>query len=190
MLSADTIVFANAPAFDAWLAKNHTLEAGIWIKMAKKSSGIPSITSDEAVDVGLCWGWISGVRKSLDDSYYLQKYVPRRPRSVWSQVNVRKVEALMAAGRMHPSGLAEVEAAKADGRWDAAYVSQREATAPPDLLKALAHHKAAAATFDQYNKTEQYAVILRLVTARTPQARAARLTQLTAELAARRNIVH
>jgi uncharacterized protein YdeI (YjbR/CyaY-like superfamily) len=111
--------------------------------MAKKSSGIPSLTDDEAVDVGLCWGWISGQRRSHDGSYYLQKYVPRRPRSVWSQVNVEKVTLLIAAGRMRAPGLAEVAAAKSDGRWEAAYVSQRNATPPPDLVKALARNKAA-----------------------------------------------
>ena len=113
-------------------------QAGVWLKLAKANTGVPSMTSDEAVDVGLCYGWISGQRKGLDDVYYLQKYVPRRPRSRWSQVNVRKVEALTAAGRMRPSGIAEVEAAKADGRWDAAYESQKDATVPPDLAAALA----------------------------------------------------
>jgi len=122
----ETTTFASAAAFDTWLADNYTLYEGIWIKMAKVKSGIPSITSDEAVDVGLCWGWISGQRKSLDDTYYLQKYVPRRKRSIWSQVNVAKVAALTRAGRMQAPGLAEVAAAKADGRWDAAYSSRRD----------------------------------------------------------------
>ncbi len=111
---------------------------GCGSKIAKKGSGIPSLTDQEAVDLGLCYGWISGQRKAYDEVYYLQLYVPRRPRSRWSQVNVRRVEALIAAGRMRPSGLAEVEAAKADGRWDAAYESQRDATVPPDLAAALA----------------------------------------------------
>jgi uncharacterized protein YdeI (YjbR/CyaY-like superfamily) len=113
--SGEIITFANAAAFESWLTDNYQRTAGIWIKMAKKDSGIPSITSDEAVDVGLCWGWISGQRRSYDGSYYLQKYVPRRPGSVWSQVNVEKVEVLTRAGRMQTPGHAEVEAAKADG---------------------------------------------------------------------------
>jgi len=96
----------------------------VWLKIAKRASGVPSLTADEAVDIGLCYGWISGQRKSLDDVYFLQKYVPRRPRSGWSQINVAKVDELIAAGRMRPSGLAEVEAAKADGRWAAAYGSR------------------------------------------------------------------
>jgi len=113
--------FRDAEEFDAWLAEHHADQAGVWLKLAKVASGIPSLTSDEAVDVGLCWGWISGLRRGLDESWYLQKYVPRRPRSIWSQVNVAKVEALTRAGRMRPPGIAEVEAAQADGRWAAAY---------------------------------------------------------------------
>src|SRR5690349_23004324 len=117
---AEVLPFADAAAFDAWLVEHHDHQPGVWLKLAKVSSGIPSMTSDEAVDVGLCWGWISGQRLGLDDTWYLQKYVPRRPRSNWSALNVRKVQQLTAAGRMRPPGLAEVEAAKADGRWDAA----------------------------------------------------------------------
>ena len=113
--------FRDADEFDAWLAEHHGHQAGVWLKLAKVASGIASLTSDEAVDVGLCWGWISGQRLGLDETWYLQKYVPRRPRSIWSQVNVAKVEALTLAGRMRPPGLAEVEAARADGRWASAY---------------------------------------------------------------------
>ena len=117
----EQLTFADAAAFDAWLAANHARPEGIWIRMAKKGSGVPSVTSDEAVDVGLCWGWISSHRKALDGTHFLQKYTPRRPRSRWSKVNVAKVEALTAAGRMRPPGQAEVDAARTDGRWDAAY---------------------------------------------------------------------
>ncbi len=118
---AEVRPFRDAEEFEAWLAEHHHEQSGVWLKLAKVSSGIPSLTADEAVDVGLCWGWISGQRRGLDQTWYLQKYVPRRPRSIWSQVNVAKVEALTAAGRMRPPGLAEVEAARADGRWGAAY---------------------------------------------------------------------
>jgi uncharacterized protein YdeI (YjbR/CyaY-like superfamily) len=118
---AEVHPFLDAEAFDAWLAEHHDLQAGVWLKLAKVSSGIPSMTSDEAVDVGLCWGWISGQRLGLDEAWYLQKYVPRRPRSNWSALNVRKVGELTRAGRMRPPGIAEVEAARADGRWDAAH---------------------------------------------------------------------
>lgn len=116
----DPIRCEHAAAWDAWLAANYRQHEGVWLKIAKKNTGVPSVTNDEAVDVGLCWGWISGHRKALDDTYFLQRYTPRRPRSNWSAVNVAKVESLSAAGRMRPPGLAEVDAAKADGRWDRA----------------------------------------------------------------------
>ena len=121
------IAFRDAAEFEAWLDAHVDLRAGVWLKIAKRGSGVASLTDDEAVDVGLCYGWISGQRKSCNEVYYLQKYVPRRPGSRWSQVNVAKVGELIAAGRMQPSGLAEVEAAKGDGRWAAAYASQRDA---------------------------------------------------------------
>jgi uncharacterized protein YdeI (YjbR/CyaY-like superfamily) len=182
--AADTIYFRDAAEFEAWLGEHVDHQPGVWLKIAKKSSGIPSLTDDDAVDVGLCFGWISGQRKSLDDEYYLQKYVPRRARSRWSQVNVRKVEELTAAGRMRQSGLAEVEAAKADGRWDAAYESQKDATVPPDLAAALAASSRAARAFETLGKTDQYAVILALVTARTPETRSAHLRKAIAALEA------
>ncbi len=181
---ADVIAFRDAAEFEAWLAEHVDHRPGVWLKIAKKGSGVASLTDDEAVDLGLCHGWISGQRKAFDDVYYLQKYVPRRPRSRWSQVNVRKVEALIAAGRMRPSGLAEVEAAKADGRWDAAYESQRHATIPPDLAAALAASPRAAQAFESLSKTSQYAVILDLVTARTPRTRSAHLRRAMTALEA------
>jgi uncharacterized protein YdeI (YjbR/CyaY-like superfamily) len=179
------IAFRDAAEFEAWLEQHVHLQAGVWLKLAKKGAGVPSLTDDEAVDLGLCYGWISGQRKSYDLVYYLQKYVPRRPRSRWSQVNVAKVEALFAAGKMRPSGLAEVEAAKADGRWAAAYQSQRNATVPPDLAAALAASPRAAQAFDALGKTQQYAVILKLATARTATARAAQLRRAVTALQAR-----
>ena len=181
---AETIFFPDVAAFESWLDVNLDHQPGVWLKIAKKSSGIPSLTDDEAVDVGLCFGWISGQRRSLDDTYYLQKYVPRRPRSRWSQVNVRKVQELTAACRMRPSGLAEVEAAQADGRWDAAYESQKDATVPPDLADALASSPRAAQAFEALGKTGQYAVILDLVTARTPGTRSTHLSKAIAALEA------
>lgn len=181
---APVIAIPDAPAFAAWVESHLDHEAGVWIKMAKTSSGIPSVTADEAVDVGLCYGWISGQRKSLDERHYLQKYVPRRPRSRWSLVNVRKVGALAAAGRMHPSGWAEVDAAKADGRWDAAYASQREATVPHDLAEALAASPRATEAFEAMGRTQQYAVILDLLTSRTPALRDAHLHKAMEQLEA------
>ena len=172
---AETIAFRDAAAFEAWLEQHADRQAGVWLKLAKQGSGIPSLTSDEAVDIGLCFGWISGRRRSLDETHYLQKYVPRRPRSLWSQVNVAKVEALTAAGRMRPSGLAEVSAAQADGRWDAAYASQRTAAVPPDLAAALAASPQAARAFAALSKTDRYGVIFKLLTARNATARRAQL---------------
>jgi len=182
---AVVIAFRDAAEFEAWLDAHAGQRAGVWLKIAKRGSGVPSLTDDEAVDAGLCYGWISGQRKSFDEVYYLQKYVPRRPGSRWSQVNVAKVEELIAAGRMRPSGLAEVEAAKADGRWAIAYAPQRHATVPPDLAAALAASPQAAQAFDALGKTQQYAVILKLVTARTATARTAQLRRAMTALEAR-----
>jgi uncharacterized protein YdeI (YjbR/CyaY-like superfamily) len=179
---AEVIAFRDAAEFEAWLDAHVGLRAGVWLKIAKSGSGIPSLTADEAVELGLCYGWVSGQRRSCDESYYLQKYVPRRPRSRWSQVNVAKAEELIAAGRMRPSGLAEVEAAKADGRWAAAYQPQRNATVPPDLAAALAADPQAAQAFEALARTQQYAVILQIVTARTVTGRATRVRRAMAAL--------
>ncbi|MEV6522341.1 YdeI/OmpD-associated family protein [Longispora sp. NPDC051575] len=181
---AEVLAFRDPAAFEAWLDDHVDLGAGVWLKLAKAGTGIPSLTSDEAVDVGLCYGWISGQRRSLDETYYLQKYVPRRPRSRWSQVNVAKVAELEAAGRMRPSGWAEVDAAKADGRWAAAYESQRTATVPPDLAAALAASPGAARAFEALGRTERYAVLLKLATARTEKGRASQLERALAALEA------
>ncbi|MFD3807146.1 YdeI family protein [Streptomyces sp. NPDC058619] len=178
----EIIASADAAAFDAWLAGHHTRGAGVWVKVAKKGSGIASVTSDELVDVGLCHGWISGQRRTLDDRHYLQKYVPRRPRSLWSQVNVDRVAALTADGRMREPGLAEVRRAQADGRWAAAYASQQTATVPPDLAAALDASPEARKAFDALDRTGQYRLILPLLQALTPAARQARLDKAVASL--------
>lgn len=175
MSEPETRPFRDAAEFDDWLAAHHDRTEGVWLRLAKASSGIASMSADEAVDVGLCWGWISGQRRGLDDEFYLQKYVPRRPRSRWSQVNVRKVEELVAEGRMQPPGQAEVEAARADGRWAAAYASQKEFTTPPDLLAALDEHPPARAAYDAMGRTEQYAVVLDLLTTPDPERRVAKV---------------
>ncbi|UQX04371.1 YdeI/OmpD-associated family protein [Streptomyces sp. RerS4] len=178
----EIIAFADAAAFEVWLEEHHARAEGVWIKLAKKGSGIPSVTSDELVDVGLCFGWISGQRRSHDERHYLQKYVPRRPRSLWSRVNVEKVEALTAAGRMREPGLAEVDKARADGRWEAAYASQRTATVPPDLEAALNADARARQVFEALDKTGRYQLILPLLQARTPAARRTRLDRALAVL--------
>ncbi|MEU7281772.1 YdeI/OmpD-associated family protein [Streptomyces sp. NPDC045431] len=178
----EIITCADGEAFERWLAAHHTRHEGVWIKVAKKSSGVPSVTSDELVDIGLCYGWISGQRRSLDARYYLQKYVPRRPRSLWSRVNVEKVEALTAAGRMREPGLAEVRKAQADGRWEAAYASQRTATVPPDLTAALDADPGARRAFEALDRTGRYQLILPLLQAATSESRRARLDKALASL--------
>jgi uncharacterized protein YdeI (YjbR/CyaY-like superfamily) len=180
----ESIAFRDAAAWESWLAANHELEAGVWLKVAKKSSGIP-VTADEVVDVGLCYGWVSGQRKSFDERYYLQKYVPRRPRSLWSKKNVEKVEMLLAAGRMREPGMAEVRAAQADGRWGAAYESQKNAAIPADVLTALEDNKRARDFFESLDKTSQYRLFLPVLQAKRVKTRAVRLKKLIAMLEAR-----
>jgi uncharacterized protein YdeI (YjbR/CyaY-like superfamily) len=167
--------FADAAAFEAWLAEHHGRQQGVWVKVARKSSALPSVTSDELVDVGLCFGWISGQRRGLDERHYLQKYLPRRPRSVWSQVNVEKAEALVAAGRMREPGLDEIRRAQQDGRWDAAYASQRTAEPPPELLARLAADPVAERAFAALDRSARYQLVLPLLKARTQATRAAAL---------------
>ncbi|MEO7021814.1 MAG: YdeI/OmpD-associated family protein [Ktedonobacteraceae bacterium] len=176
-------VFNDAVQFEAWLASHHKLQSGMWLKIAKKGSGIASVTIVEALDVALCYGWIDGQRKSYDETYYLQKFTPRRPKSLWSKVNIAKVEALIADSRMQAPGLAAIISAKEDGRWDAAYESQKNATVPPDLAAALEHNQQAKDCFEALNKTNQYAIILPIITAKTPKNRVARLQKVVTMLA-------
>jgi uncharacterized protein YdeI (YjbR/CyaY-like superfamily) len=180
----ETIACNDAAEWETWLADHHTLPAGVWLKLAKKGSGLASVTPAEALDVALCYGWIDGQRKALDENHYLQKYTPRRPQSTWSKVNVDKAEALIAAGRMREPGMAEIAAAKADGRWAAAYGPARTATVPPDLAAALEQDERARRGYESLGRSDRYLVILRLETARTPQTRAARLRRMIATLAA------
>ncbi|GHI85400.1 YdeI/OmpD-associated family protein [Streptomyces xanthophaeus] len=179
----ELLAFPDAAAFEEWLSGHHTRHEGVWIKVAKKKSGIPTVTDDELVDVGLCYGWISGQRRSLDERYYLQKYVPRRARSLWSRVNVDKVAALTAAGRMREPGLAEVRRAQEDGRWAAAYDSQKTATVPPDLAAALDADPAAGKAFEALDRTGRYQLVLPLLQALTPDTRRARLEKALRTLA-------
>jgi len=185
MGGAPVLAFASAGAFEDWLDAHDTACAGVWLKLAKKSSGIVSMTDDEAVDVGLCFGWISGQRRALDAQYYLQKYVPRRPRSLWSQVNVKKAECLSASGRVRARGLAEIAAARADGRWAAAYAAQRDAVVPSDMRAALAKSSRARRAFEALGKSQRYAMIHRVITARTERARNARMQRVMRELGRR-----
>jgi uncharacterized protein YdeI (YjbR/CyaY-like superfamily) len=180
----DVLDFPDADTWESWLAEQHDVQSEAWLRIAKRQSGIASVTPAEALEVALCYGWIDGQRKAKDDVSFLQRYSRRRPRSSWSKVNVAKVEALIEAGRMRPAGLAEVDAAKADGRWDAAYESQRTATVPPDLAAALAGDERANAAFERLGRSDRYAVILPLLKARTPETRAKLLARSVARLAA------
>ncbi len=139
--------FASALLFGQWLCEHCTHPDGVWIKVARRASGVASVTYDEAVDMALCFGWIDGQRKSHDDRFFLQKFSPRRPKSLWSKRNITKIAELTAAGRMQPSGLAEVEAAKQDGRWAAAYDSPRDMVVPEDFLEALGGNTQAQSFF-------------------------------------------
>jgi uncharacterized protein YdeI (YjbR/CyaY-like superfamily) len=167
--------FATSAAFEKWLAKQHSKASCVWIKYAKKGSGKASITWTEAVDVALCYGWIDGQSKSLDEHHYLQRFTPRRAASVWSKINRDRVARLIDGGRMQASGLAEVDRAKADGRWDAAYDSPKSAGVPEDLERALAAYPKAKATFAKLDATNRYAVLHRLMLAKQTATRARRI---------------
>ncbi|CCK27243.1 hypothetical protein BN159_2864 [Streptomyces davaonensis JCM 4913] len=182
MTTPEPLPFASVDALDAWLTAHPAPHPGLWVKVAKKGSGIASVDWVEVNDVALCHGWITGQRKALDESYFLQRITPRRPGSLWSMVNVRRIAELTADGRMRPAGLAEVEAAQADGRWEAAYESQRNAVVPEELTAALERSPRAREAFERLGRTDRYQVILGLLQARTPQARAARLSAAVAKL--------
>lgn len=174
--------FASVPLLEQWLFKHHALLDGVWIKMAKKASGVASVTHDEALDVALCYGWIDGQRKTDDNRFFLQKFTPRRPKSLWSKRNINKVAELTAEGRMQPAGLAAVEAAKQDGRWEAAYDSQKNMVVPEDFLKALVNNEQAQAFFNTLSKSNVYAIAWRLETAKKPETRKRRFDALLAML--------
>ena len=182
MTDQPVIPFASPQKFRQWLQKHHADHPGIWMKLAKKGSGIPSITYAEALDEALCYGWIDGQKKSVDAEYWLQKFTKRGPRSVWSKVNVDHVERLMREALMQPAGLLAVEAAKAEGRWEKAYASSSTFEMPADFLKAVAKDKTAQSTYDELNKANRYAIYFRLTTAKKPETRARRFGQLLAML--------
>jgi uncharacterized protein YdeI (YjbR/CyaY-like superfamily) len=174
--------FASPRKWEDWLAKHHETSKGLWLKLAKKDSGIDSVTYAEALDVALCYGWIDGQKGSFDDTYWLQKFTPRTPRSKWSKVNRDKVTVLIKEKRMKPAGLAAVDLAKADGRWDAAYDSQSKASVPEDLQKEFDRNPAAAAFFATLDSANRYAVLYRVQEAKKPETRARRIEKLVAML--------
>jgi len=178
------LAFQSDAAWEAWLEEHHATSDGLWVKIAKKGSGIPTVAYPEVLETALCFGWIDGQRKALDDRYFLQRFTPRRARSKWSQINREKVEALTKAGRMRPSGVAEVERAKADGRWDAAYGGQATMTVPDDLQAELDARPQAAAFFASLSSQNRYAILFRLHDAKRPETRARRLAKFVAMLEA------
>ena len=179
-----TIAFPSAAEWEAWLEANHATAPGVWIKMAKKDSGVDSVRYPEVLESALCFGWIDGRREALDERFFLQRYTPRRARSRWSRINREKAERLIVDGRMRPAGLAEVEQARADGRWDAAYEGQRSIVVPEDLRRELDARPKAKAFFEQLSSQNRYAILYRLHEAKRPETRARRLEKFVAMLEA------
>ena len=179
----EAIPFSDTEAFAAWLDEHHAASDGIWIKFAKKASGIPSVTYKEVLPVALAYGWIDGQVKRIDDDWYRQRWTPRRARSIWSEINRAAAEAMIERGEMKPAGLAEVERAKADGRWERAYDSPKTAEVPEDLLAALGASPAAAKLFAELDSTNRYAILHRLQNIKRPETRARRIEQYVAMLA-------
>ena len=178
------LIMADATAWRAWLDQHHELPTGVWLVLAKKGTTEPTtLTYDQALEEALCYGWIDGQTRRRDESTYRQRFTPRRPRSSWSKRNVGLAEGLIAEGRMAPAGLAEVERARADGRWEAAYAGPATIEVPSDLAAALARQPLAQATFERLTGQNRYAVLYRLTTAKRPETRARRLEQLVAMLA-------
>ena len=177
------ISFATARAWSAWMTANHASSRGVWMKIAKKASRQSSVTYGEALDIALAWGWIDGQKGKHDDAWWLQMFTPRRPKSTWSKINREKAVGLIAGGEMKPPGLAEVERAKQDGRWKAAYESQSRAVVPTDLLVALKANKRAAQFFETLDSRNRYAVLFRIHAAKKPATRALRIEKFVAMLA-------
>lgn len=173
----------NAASWARWLKRHHASATGVWLRIAKKDSGIASIDYAAALEEALCWGWIDGQRKSDDAQYFQQRFTPRTKRSIWSQINRAKVLKLIEEGRMQPAGHAEIERAKADGRWDAAYEGVAAATVPPDLQAALDADKKAAKFFATLDSRNRFAVLFRTQSAKKPETRARRIAQFVEMLA-------
>jgi uncharacterized protein YdeI (YjbR/CyaY-like superfamily) len=184
--------FATSEKLESWMRTHHARAPELWIRIHKKDSGLRSVTAAEALDVMLCWGWIDGLRRGFDERSFLQRYTPRRPKSIWSQVNREHVARLRKAGRMTPHGEAQVDAAKKDGRWGKAYAPIRKASAdklPPDLLKAIRANAKARATFRTLSRMNLFALAFRTQNMKTPEGRAKKIATLVAMLARGETIV-
>jgi len=180
--------FADRGAWESWLAEQHDTSPGVWLKIAKKGPGAPGVSYAEALEVALCYGWIDGQKGGLDDEYWLQRFTPRKPGSRWSKINTDKAAELIEAGRMQPAGMREVERAREDGRWDAAYAGQRAMAVPEDLEHALAASDAARAFFATLSSVNRYAILYRIGDAKRPETRARRIAKYVAMLAAHETI--
>jgi uncharacterized protein YdeI (YjbR/CyaY-like superfamily) len=184
--------FRTEAAFETWMRRNHARETEVWLRIYKKNSGVPTVTSAQALDVALCWGWIDGIRKAFDDRSFLQRYTPRRAKSIWSQINRENVARLIAAGRMTPHGQRQIDSAKADGRWDAAYApirSTTHATIPDDLRAAIEANPRARKTFQTLGRMNLFALAFRTNNMKTPAGRARKIAALVAMLARGETIV-
>ncbi len=173
------IPFETQHAWEAWLEERHADALGIWLKIAKKETGVPSVTYAEAVESALCYGWIDGQKAAFDDRYWLQRFTPRRPKSIWSRVNRDKAMALIAEGRMQPAGLRHVDLAKGDGRWEAAYAPQRTITVPDDFAHALDENPKAKEFFEMLDSRNRYAILFQIETAKRSETRASRIAKFT-----------
>jgi uncharacterized protein YdeI (YjbR/CyaY-like superfamily) len=172
------ILFEDQAAWAAWLEQQHTRSSGLWLRLAKQASGLVSVSYHEALEVALCYGWIDGQKKRYDECSWLQKFTPRGPKSLWSRINTEKAERLITQGRMQPAGLKAIEAVKQDGRWEAAYDSQRTATVPSDLQAELEQHPQAQAFFATLDRQNRYAILFRIQTARKAETRVKRIQQV------------
>jgi uncharacterized protein YdeI (YjbR/CyaY-like superfamily) len=177
------IGFASQQDWEAWLAEHYADQTGIWLKIAKKATGVLSISYSEALEGALCYGWIDGQKAAFDEHYWLQKFTPRRAKSIWSQINCDKAASLIEAGRIQPAGLRQIELAKADGRWEAAYASQSKATVPDDLQEALNKNPQAHNFFLTLNSVNRYAILFRIQTARKAETRATNIQKFVDMLA-------
>lgn len=179
MKKADTlpiISFETQQDWERWLTEHHSGTEGLWLKIAKKEAGISTVNYAEALESAICYGWIDGQKASFDDKYWLQKFTPRRAKSIWSKVNCTKALALLAEGRMQPAGIRQVELAKADGRWELAYESQSKITIPDDFQRELDNNPKAQEFFTTLNSVNRYAILFRIQTAKKPATRSARIS--------------
>ena len=185
----DIVLFETPADWAGWLEQHHAASPGLWVRLAKKGSGVQSTTYAETLDVALCYGWIDGHKKAYDAASWLQKFTPRRPKSIWSKVNTEKAKQLIEQKLMKPAGLKAIEAAQKDGRWDAAYESQSKATVPADLQAALDQNPKAKAFFESLKSVNRYAILFRVHTAKKAETRARRIQQFI-EMLEKGEVIH